>query len=437
MRRREPYAEASNRSLKPQATAPPRPWTRRDFLRTCTLAAAAVGLPARAAGAIAAAVSEGRRPAVIWLSLQECTGCTESLLRTSHPALDELILDLISLEYHEALMAPSGHAAEASRRRAMEEHEGSYVLVTEGAVPMADGGVYCMIGGHTALEILEESAARAGAVVALGSCASWGGLSSSDPNPTGATGVPEVLAGRPVVAIPGCPPNPYNFLGTVLQFATFGTLPELDEQGRPRFAYARTIHDDCPRRGHFDAGRFAKRYGDEGHRAGWCLYELGCKGPLTHANCSTQGFCEVPGAWPVGVGHPCFGCTERGVGFTLPLHETADLIEVTPPSTYAPVTPPPPAIGPMAAGVVGAVVGAAAVGGWQAARALDRAEAAGEGPVGDRPAAAAGDAASAGEVAAAGKAPATATGDRLATAAGDAPDLESGEPGPRSDKEEG
>jgi hydrogenase small subunit len=349
--------------------------TRRSFLQACVLAAAAVGLPARAGARMAESVASGKRLPVVWLSLQECTGCTESLLRTSHPALDELILGLISLEYHETLMAPSGHGAEDVLRTAQQDGAGEFVLVVEGAVPTKDGGIYCKIGGRTALEILQETAEHAGAIVAIGSCASWGGVSSADPNPTGARGIAEVLPDVPVVTIPGCPPNPYNFLGTVLQFATFGTLPALDGAGRPKFAYSRTIHDDCPRKGHFDAGRFAERFGDDGHRAGWCLYELGCKGPQTRANCSIRHFCEVPGAWPIGVGHPCVGCTEAGVGFTVPMHETIPVNDVTPPDTYPEVGASHNKISPVATGVAGAVLGAAAVAAHHTARRLDKEDA--------------------------------------------------------------
>ena len=159
-----------------------------------------------------------------------------------------------------------------------------------------------MIGGRTAIDIVTRRGRKAGAVIAIGSCASWGGVPSADPNPTGAVGVHEILKGKTVVNIPGCPANPYNLLGTVLQYATYGTLPALDAQGRPKFAYGQTIHEHCPRRAHFDAGRFAEKFGDEGHRLGYCLYKLGCKGPVTHANCSVQHFGEVDGAWPIGLG---------------------------------------------------------------------------------------------------------------------------------------
>jgi hydrogenase small subunit len=345
--------------------------SRRDFVRVCSMAAAAVGLSATAAARFAEAAARGLKPSVIWLHFQECTGCTESLLRTSHPAVSDLILDLISLDYHETLFAAAGHQAERALKDAMERHAGKYVCIVEGAIPTKDNGIYCTIGGRTALDLVQDVAGRAGAIVAIGSCASWGGVPSADPNPTGATGAPMVLKGKTVVTIPGCPANPYNLLGTVLQYATFGTLPELDEQGRPAFAYGRTIHEHCPRRAHFDAGRFAQAFGDEGHRQGWCLYKLGCKGPATHANCSVQPFGEVPDAWPIGLGHPCFGCTEQKLAFRVPLHDTVEIERPTPPDTYPSVTAPQGRAGAIAAGVAGLAVGALVGGGYRFAKSLD------------------------------------------------------------------
>jgi hydrogenase small subunit len=357
--------------LVARARVPELAFDRRDFLRTCSLAAAAVGLPASAGKAFAEQAAQGKRPSVIWLHFQECTGCTESLLRTSKPSLDELILDLISLDYHETVMVAAGHQAEAARKMAMEANQGKYILVVEGAIPMKDGGVYCKIGGRTAYEILTEAAAGAGANIAIGSCASFGGLPAADPNPTGAVGAPQALEGKTVVTIPGCPANPYNFLGTALQFATFGTLPELDDKGRPKFAYGRTIHEHCPRRAHFDAGRFAEQFGDEGHREGWCLYKLGCKGPATYANCSVSHFGEVVDAWPIGLGHPCFGCTEQQLAFRAPLHATVDIDRPTPMAVLPPVASAQGSVGTVAAGVAGAVLGAVAGAAWMGAKKVD------------------------------------------------------------------
>jgi hydrogenase small subunit len=180
-------------------------------------------------------------------------------------------------------------------------------------------------------------------------------------------GVPTILPGKTVVTIPGCPPNPYNLLATVLHLLTFGKPPALDEQGRPKFAYGRLIHENCERRPHFDAGRFAIEFGDENHRQGWCLYKLGCKGPETYANCPAIRFGDVGSAsWPVGTGHPCIGCTEKGVVFQKAIHALADHKSVTPPVAFPRIVEErgegiTAASAGLAGGIVGAIIGAGAM----------------------------------------------------------------------------
>ena len=314
-------------------------FTRRGFLKFCGVMAVSMGLPVSMGATIAeAAMDAKKRPPVIWLHGQECTGCTESLLRSGHPTVEHLILDLISLDYHETLNAGAGHQAEEALKKSMEENKGKYILVVEGATPTKDEGIYCKVAGRNFIDMVREVGEQAAVVISIGSCASWGGIQSADPNPTGAVGTQEILKDKTVVNIPGCPPNPYNFLSTVLYFLTFNKLPALDSLNRPTFGYGRLIHENCERRPHFDAGRFAEQFGDDGHRNGYCLYKLGCKGPVTHANCPSILFCDVgAGAWPVGTGHPCFGCTEHGVGFNEPLHAQADIALVTPAATQAPI----------------------------------------------------------------------------------------------------
>src|SRR5690242_2601770 len=148
--------------------------SRRGFLKVCTLAAGAVGLPAWAGEKMADKAASGAKPAVIWLHFQECTGCTESLLRTSAPDVAELILSLVSLDYHETLMAAAGEQAEGALQSTMRRNAGKYVLVVEGAIPTKDGGIYCRVGGRTAVETTLAAAAGAAAVISIGSCASWG-----------------------------------------------------------------------------------------------------------------------------------------------------------------------------------------------------------------------------------------------------------------------
>lgn len=351
--------------------------SRRDLLAFCgrLMVAAPAGLALAefmTVDALAREIESARRPSVIWLHFQDCTGCTETLLRTSSPDLGSLILDLVSLDYHETLMAAAGHQAEAALREAMEENRGKYICVVEGSIPTKDQGVYMKLAGRPALEVLRDVAGGAAAVIAIGSCASWGGLPSAAPNPTGAVGVDQLIRDKPIVNIPGCPPNPYTFLGVVLQYATNGTLPALDAEKRPLFAYDRLIHEHCPRRAHFDAGRFAKQFGDDGHRRGWCLYRLGCKGPVTHAGCSTRHFNEVPGVWPIGIGAPCVGCTERNVAFKVPMFERVPIHDATPPDTYPPITPAPDGVDPVSTGVGGLIVGALAAGAYGLTKRLDK-----------------------------------------------------------------
>jgi hydrogenase small subunit len=353
--------------------------SRRAFLKFCSslMIAAPFGLAItdmKTPEAVAQVLGKVIRPPVIWLEFQDCTGCTETLLRTSHPGVDDLILNIISLEYHETLMAGAGAQAQETLAQAMHDYAGKYVCVVEGSIPTGDKGVYMKSAGRTGMEVLADVAGKAAAIVAIGSCASWGGIPSADPNPTGAVGVADLLPQKTIVNIPGCPPNPYTLLGVVLQFADSGTLPELDGDRRPKFAFDRHIHDQCPRRAHFDAGQFVRQYGDHGHREGWCLYKMGCKGPDTYAGCSTRHFNEIPDVWPIGIGAPCVGCTEKSIAFRVPMYQTVKIHEATPPDTYAPIYAPQGNISPVATGVAGLIGGALIGAGLMASRKLGSAD---------------------------------------------------------------
>ena len=347
---------------------------RRAFLQFCSslMIAAPFGLPItdkRTPEEVAHGLGKVTRPPVIWLAFQDCTGCTETLLRTSHPDLGDFILNVISLEYHETLMAGSGTQAREALAEAISNYSGKYICVVEGSIPTRDKGVYMKLAGRPAMEVLADVAGKAAAIIAIGSCASWGGIPSADPDPTGAVGVVDLMPEKTIVNIPGCPPNPYTLLGVVLQFADSGTLPELDDERRPKFAFDRNIHDQCPRRAHFDAGQFVKEYGDYGHREGWCLYEMGCKGPDTHAGCSTRHFNEIPDVWPIGIGAPCIGCTEKSIAFRVPMFDVVQIhTRATPPETYAPINTPQGIVSPLATGLVGIAAGALLGAGYVASR---------------------------------------------------------------------
>ena len=266
-------------------------------------------------------------------------------------------------------MAGSGKQAEAALAEAVDNYSGKYVCVVEGSIPTRDKGIYMKLAGRPAMEVLDDVAGKAAAIIAIGSCASWGGIPSADPDPTGAVGVVDLLPNKTIVNLPGCPPNPYTLLGVVLQFADSGTLPELDDKRRPKFAYDRDIHEHCPRRAHFDAGRFVKQFGDQGHREGWCLYEMGCKGPDTHAGCSTRHFNEIPDVWPIGIGAPCIGCTEKSIAFRVPMFKVVPIHTfAAPPETYAPISAPQGTVSPIATGLVGLAAGALAGAGYVASR---------------------------------------------------------------------
>jgi len=287
--------------------------SRRSFLKFCGAMTAALALPARYTGRIAEAMETKPRPPVLWLEYQDCAGDTESLLRAAQPSVAHLILDVLSLDYHETIMAPAGHQAEKSLRDTMKKYKGQYIVVVEGSIPTKDGGVYCTIAGRTALDLVKEVGSGAAAVIAAGTCAAYGGLPAAAPNPTGAVGVSKVLSstGVPVLNLPGCPLNVINLTATVVHYLTFGALPATDQFGRPLFAYGERIHDYCERRAHYDAGHYVQEWGDEGHRKGWCLYKMGCKGPETYHNCPVVRWNQGTN-WPVGAGHGCVGCSQPG-----------------------------------------------------------------------------------------------------------------------------
>ena len=282
--------------------------SRRGFLKFCATTASLMALSPAMIPRIAKALENARRPSVIWLSFQECTGCTESLTRSHAPTVEGLIFDAISLDYHHTLQAAAGDAAEAAREEAMHENYGNYVLVVDGSIPLGNPG-YSTIAGVSNVDMLKEAAAGAVAIIAVGSCSAFGGLPNADPNPTGAVAVQDIITDKPVVNVPGCPPIPVVITGVLAHFLTFGGLPELDQLGRPVAFYGQSIHDRCYRRPFYDKGQFAETFDDEGAKKGWCLYKLGCKGPTTYNACAVTKWNDGT-SFPIEAGHPCLGCSE-------------------------------------------------------------------------------------------------------------------------------
>ncbi len=283
---------------------------RRMFISYCTRTAAALGLSATAVPDIVKALTTQPRIPVIWLHGLECTCCSESMLRSSQPLVQDVIMNMISLDYDDTLQAAAGFQAEAVREAVMHDSPGAYVLAVEGNAPTANGGVYCTVGGRTFLDILQETAAQAMAVIAWGTCATGGCVQAASPNPTGAKPVSALITGKPVVNIPGCPPIAEVMTGVITYLTTYGTLPTLDTQGRPTAYYGQTVHNRCPRRSNLQAGHFVESWDDAGARLGYCLFKMGCRGPLTHAACAVTKF-NGGTSWPVNSGHPCIGCSEN------------------------------------------------------------------------------------------------------------------------------
>lgn len=285
-------------------------YKRRDFVKFCTLMAAYLGLENKGISQVVKALSTKPRLPVIWLHFQECTCCSESFIRSSHPIVADVLLDQISLDYSETLMAASGFQAEEAMANTMTKYKGEYILCVEGSVPTAADGVYCMIGGKTSMQILEEAAEGAKAIIAWGSCASNGCVQSAKPNPTSATPIHKLVKGKPIIKVPGCPPIGEVMAGVIVHVVTFGRLPELDGLGRPKAFYSKRVHDTCYRRPYYDAGLYVESFDDENAKKGYCLYKVGCKGPSTYNACGLTKWNNGV-SFPIQSGHGCFGCSEE------------------------------------------------------------------------------------------------------------------------------
>lgn len=285
-------------------------YSRREFLFFCGVAVAAAGLKANGLAQVVEAFESKPRPPVVWLHFQECTCCSESFIRSSHPLVADIIFDTLSLDYTETLQAASGFQAEKTRDETMKNNQGKYILLVEGSIPLGGDGAYCMIGGKSSEQILKEAAEGAAAIIAWGSCASNGCIQAAKPNPTSATPIHKIID-KPVIKVPGCPPIAEVMTGIVTHVLLFGKIPELDSQGRPKEFYSRRVHDTCYRRPFYDAGLFVESWDDDAARQGYCLYKMGCRGPTTYNACSVTKW-NANLSYPIQSGHGCIGCSEAG-----------------------------------------------------------------------------------------------------------------------------
>ncbi len=285
--------------------------TRRSFLKFCSLTATSLGLSSSMIPQIAYALENKPRTPVIWLHGLECTCCTESFIRSAHPLAKDAILSLISLDYDDTIMAAAGQQAEQALADVMREYKGNYIVAVEGNAPLNEDGMFCILAGESFLEKLKRVSADAKAIIAWGSCASWGCVQAARPNPTKATPVHKLITDKPIIKVPGCPPIPEVMSAVITYMLAFDRIPPLDRLGRPKMFYGQRIHDKCYRRAHFDAGQFVEAWDDEGARKGYCLYKMGCKGPTTYNACSTVRWNDGV-SFPIQSGHGCLGCSEDG-----------------------------------------------------------------------------------------------------------------------------
>jgi hydrogenase small subunit len=294
-------------------------FSRRDFMKFTAFMAAYMGVESSAVGQIDKALKTTPRLPIIWEHFQECTCCSESFIRSDHPIVADIVLDKVSLDYTLTLMAASGHQAEAAKKETMEKYKGEYILAVEGSVPMGNEG-YCCIAGRSAIDQLKESAKNAKAIIAWGSCATNGCVQSAKPNPTEATPINKIIKNKPIINVPGCPPIGEVMAGVIVHVIAFGKLPELDRLGRPKAFYAKRVHDSCYRRPYYDAGLFVESFDDENAKKGYCLYKVGCRGPMTYNSCGTIKWNNGV-SYPIQSGHGCIGCSEANFWDNGPFYE--------------------------------------------------------------------------------------------------------------------
>lgn len=286
-----------------------RGYSRRDFLRFCSYITAAAGIHASGLPKVVKALETKARPPVVWFHFQECTCCSESFIRSSHPIVADILLDKISLDYSETLQAAAGKQAEEALHNTMKNNYGNYLMLVEGSVPTKDGGIYCTIGGRTALDIVKEAGEGAAAIIAWGSCASNGCIQAANPNPTGATPIHKIISHKPIINVPGCPPIAEVMAGVIVHYLAFNRIPQLDGLKRPKAFYSKRVHDSCYRRPFYDAGLFVETFDDENAKKGYCLYKMGCRGPVTYNSCGIIRWNNGV-SYPIQSGHGCIGCSE-------------------------------------------------------------------------------------------------------------------------------
>lgn len=306
--------------------------SRRSFLKTCVALTGIMGLSPTLLPDVVAAAEGKPLPPVIWLHGHECTGCDEAFIRSQTPLASDVILNMIALEDMEVLGAAAGEQLEHHAKEIMDTYAGQYLLLVEGAVPLGDDGIYCVVGGRTFVDSLKEAAKGAAAVIEVGSCAAWGGIQAAKPNPTKSVAVSDVISGKPIIKVPGCPPIPEVLTGVVMHYVLFGQIPPLDSKGRPKQFFGNRIHDTCYRRAFFDSGMFVEKFDDIASKAGWCLYKVGCRGPEAYNSCGNMRWWNGL-SYPIQSGAPCIACASNDFWDNDPFFERLPSVPI--PNTIA------------------------------------------------------------------------------------------------------
>jgi hydrogenase small subunit len=310
----------SKRNPACQAVAP-RQFSRRAFMKGTLASVGVLSLKLSGCGDSTAGQSfaaSGRpqqapqtdiRMPVVWIETGVCTGCAEALLDCTDPAADSL-LSTVRLEFQETLMDLSGAAAIAQLDSVVQANVGRYALIVDGAIPTGEFARLTSLGTGadgqelTAEHLVKRLAGGATAVVALGTCAAWGGIPASGANPYRHAPVAAVT-GAGVVRLPGCPPHGQWIAGTLATLLASAPL-DLDAQSRPRAYYGKVVHETCPRKPYFKNDAFASVPGDPER----CLFELGCRGPVAPGDCASRLWNGQSSC--IGANYPCRGCTEQG-----------------------------------------------------------------------------------------------------------------------------
>ncbi|MFD8968655.1 hydrogenase expression protein HypE [Streptomyces sp. NPDC059568] len=291
-------------------------------------------------GAIPAGANAEELPTVhiLWINAGlSCDGDSVSLTAASQPSIEEIALGALPglpkvavhwplIDFECGPVQGADNFIEWFFKADRGEIE-PFVLVIEGSIPneaVKSEGYWCGFGDDpetgqpiTTSEWIDRLAPKALAVVAIGTCAAYGGIHAMEGNPTGAMGVPDYLgwdwksgAGIPIVCIPGCPVHPDNASETLLYllYQAAGSAPmiPLDEQLRPTWLFGATVHEGCDRAGYYEQGQFATEYGSP-----QCLVKLGCWGPVVKCNVPKRGWINGVGGCP-NVGGICIACTMPG-----------------------------------------------------------------------------------------------------------------------------